>query len=139
MLYTKNTYCAHPTQLTSSPFLVNSDRIVHYSRYKSSISRWYISLRLDTDPRIKVDDVTRAFTGVESLEVEVWQAMFGSADTRVLKLFEAVRGVSVARVHGSVSSRYSAWLEQTMMAAVGTKIEPYCDTGHWDAWTHGNR
>lgn len=139
ILYKSNTFCAHPTQLITSPFLVASDRVIHYARHKNSIRKWYISLRLDIDPRLQAKDVEAAFTGVDSLEIEVWQAMFGSADTRVLKLFEGVRGVGKAKVLGSVSQRYSDWLTDCMRSPIGTVIEPYVDDRQWDAWTHGNR
>ncbi|KIW03757.1 uncharacterized protein PV09_05062 [Verruconis gallopava] len=139
ILYKSNTFCAHPTQLTECPFLVSSDRVVHYSRFKSKIRKWYISLRLDIDSRLKASEVEAAFTGVDSLEIEVWQAMFASADLRVLKLFEGVRDVSTVKIHGSVSRRYSDWLARCMTSCPGAHIEPYVDEKDWDAWTHGNR
>jgi hypothetical protein len=119
--------------------LVSSDRVIYYSRFKGSIRRWYISLRLDTDPRLTARDVEVAFTGADSLEIEVWQAMFASVDMRVLELFEGVRGVSKAKVHGSVGTRYSDWLERCMMSPAGAVVEPFVEERNWDAWTHGNR
>jgi Fe-S cluster assembly ATPase SufC len=113
--------------------------VIHYSRFKSNIRKWYISLRLDTDPRLRARDVEAAFSGCDSLEVEVWQAMFASADMRVLKLFEGVRDVSKVKVHGSVGRRYSDWLERCMMSPSGSVIECFAQETIWDAWTHGNR
>ena len=116
-----------------------SDRVVHYSRYKANITKWYISLRLDIDPRLRAKDVEAAFTGVDSLEIEVWQAMFASADGRVLRLFEGVRGVGRVKIHGSVGRGYSEWLATCMTSPVGAEVEPFAASKEWDAWTHGNR
>jgi hypothetical protein len=142
ILYKSNIFCAHPTQLKGSPFLVASDRVVYYSRFKDHITKWYISLRLDTDPRLQARDVEAAFNGVESLEVEVWQAMFGTADTRVLKLFEGVRGIGRVVIQGSVSRGYSEWLATCMESPPGSVVAPYVDgkrPHEWDMWSHGNR
>lgn len=76
--------------------------------------------------------------------MEVWQAMFGSADVKVLKLFEGVRGVKRAKVHGSVPGRYSEWLERGMVARIGEVVEQFTEEERegvrdWNVWTHGNR
>jgi hypothetical protein len=139
ILYKTNTFCAHPTQLTGSPFLLCPDRVIYYSRFKDRIKKWYINLRLDTDPRLRARDVEAAFTGAESLEVEVWEAMFASAGTRVLKLFEGVRDVSRVKIRGSASKRYCDWLERCMMGPRGAVVEPFVEAEKWDAWTYGNR
>jgi hypothetical protein len=139
ILYKSNMFCAHPTQLISCPFLVASDRVIHYSRYKDNIRKWYISLRMDIDPRLRAKDVETAFTGVDTLEIEAWQAMFGSGDPRVLKLFEGVRGVGKVKVYGSVGQRYSDWLTLCMKSPLGSVVEPFVEDTQWDAWTHGNR
>ena len=94
---------------------------------------------MDIDPRLRAEDVEAAFTGAESLEIEVWQAMFASADARVLRLFEGVRGVGRVKIHGSVGRCYSEWLATCMTSPIGTVVETFADPKEWDAWTHGNR
>lgn len=116
--------------------------MVYYSRFKDHITKWYLSLRLDVDPRFQAQDVEAAFNGVDSLEVEVWQAMFGTADTRTLKLFEGVRGIGRVVIQGSVSSGYSKWLATCMASPPGSEITPFVDRKQpheWDMWSHGNR
>lgn len=104
------------------------------------IKRWYVQVRLDADARWTKDDVTEAFSGAEELEVEVWQAMFASADLRVLRLFEGVRRVKKARVSGSVGPAYRKWLESAMMSEGEVDDPPRDDEwGIYDVWTHGNR
>lgn len=88
---------------------------------------------------MKARDVEAAFNGVESLEIEVWQAMFASADTGVLRLFEGVRDVAIARIHGSVGMRYCSWLEKAITSPAGATVEPFMEDDIWDTWTHGNR
>lgn len=83
-------------------------------------------MRLDCDPHFTAEAVNRAFTGVEELTVEVFQAQFGSSDCTVLKLFEGVRGVKKAKVGGSSGfSVYQGWLESIMMYPAGTKVEDF--------------
>jgi len=98
-------------------------------------------VRLDTDPRFTASEVSAAFSGAESLEVEVWQAEYGSVDLRVLKLFEGVRGVRRARVCGSVGGKYARWLEDVMMREVGGMVEGFVELEEdaYDLWTSGNR
>lgn len=99
-------------------------------------------MRLDADARFTYEDAKGAFSGAEELEVEVWQAMFASADLRVLRLFEGVRSVKRARVAGSVGPGYGRWLEKAMMSDVDCEVEESPVEEEWgiyDVWTHGNR
>lgn len=102
-------------------------------------------MRLDTDPRFTARQVDEAFTGVHELEIEVFQAMYGSCDFGVLRLFEGVRGVGKAVVQGSVGDgRYAAWLARTMMLPAGSPTEvcdpsPVADPRVERSWWDGNR
>lgn len=153
ILYGENTFLAHPSLLTSLPSLLLTKRtlrsqtlppIVH-SRLLPYIRKFYIHVRLDTDPRFSKLQVTESFTNVAELEVEVFQAMFGSCDFEVLRLFEGVRGVGKCVVGGSVGDgRYADWLARTMMRPIGWEGEAYTEqyvggNKAWDAWTQGNR
>ena len=57
------------------------------------ISRWTLTLRLDTDPRFSAQAAKEAFSGAEFFELRVWQSMFDGCGAGVLKLFMGVRGV----------------------------------------------
>lgn len=102
------------------------------------IRRWYIKVRLDTDPRFKEESVTEAFSGCEELEVEATEAMFRSAGVGVLMLFKGVRGVGKAKVGGSVTDSFAKWLENSMTSKVGCGVEDY-DIGLYEVWARGNR
>jgi hypothetical protein len=82
------------------------------------IRRYHICIRLDCDPNFSTEKTTKAFTGVEELTVEVFQAQYGSSDYKVLKLFEGVRGVKRVNIYGSVTlfPEYVEWLKTAMMA-----------------------
>jgi len=55
--------------------------------------------------------------------VEVFQSMYASCDFAVLQLFEGVRRVGKATVHGSVGDgEYARWLEGVMMTRPGERI-----------------
>lgn len=102
-------------------------------------------MRLDTDARFTAEQVESSFSGVEELEIEVFQSMYGSCDFTKLRLFEGVRGVNRAVVDGSVGDgKYAAWLAGIMMLPEGEEVLPYSEVyvgGHWawDAWSRGNR
>lgn len=101
-----------------------------------------MAIRLDTDPRFTAEDVVRAFTGAEMLEVEAWQAEYGTSDLKVLKLCEGVRGIGKAKVSGSVGGAYCRWLEGCMMKGVGEEVRPFeqeSDGRGYDLWSSGNR
>jgi hypothetical protein len=129
--------------LTSLPFLIHSDRPVLAPKIAQQIKRWYVSVRLDTDARFTEEQVRAAFTDKECVEVEVWQAMFASVDLGVLRLFEGVRGVKIAKVNGSVGTEYKRWLEGVMMSSEGKNIEGWKGesnrTTNYDIWDNGNR
>lgn len=71
--------------------------------------------------------VQNAFTGVEELTIEVFQAQLGGSDYSVLRRFEGVRGVKRARIYGSIYAfpEYAKWLQNAMMSPVGAAPKPF--------------
>ncbi|KAJ9637722.1 hypothetical protein H2199_007213 [Coniosporium tulheliwenetii] len=100
LLYGANTFSAHPALLTQLPFLVKASRPIVCPAVVGRIRRWHVKVRLDTDPRYSAEDVRKAFSGAEEVEVDVWQTQFGAYDYGNLGLFEEVRGVGRAVVGG---------------------------------------
>jgi hypothetical protein len=97
---------------------------------------------LDTDPRFTSQDVERAFQGAEMLNIEAWQAEYGTSDLKVLKLFEGLRGIKRARVSGSVAADYCRWLEACMMSRVEDIVDAFkgeVKGKGYDLWSAGNR
>ena len=152
ILYGENVFLAHPSLLTALPsflLLKNPNRVklppVLCPRVSKHIRRYFIHVRLDIDPRFGRQQVEESFTGVEELEIEVFQAMYGSCDFSNLQLFEGVRDVGKAVVHGSVGDgRYADWLARTMEQPIDTQPTPFSEefiggNKAWDAWSHGNR
>ncbi|KXS93678.1 hypothetical protein AC579_3596 [Pseudocercospora musae] len=134
LLYALNTFLAHPNLLAALPrFLL--DRLtrtplppVIYPRVATLIKRFFIHVRLDTDPRFSKAQATESFSGVEELEVEVFQSSYGTCDFAVLRLFEGIRGVGKATVQGSVGDgAYAKWLERTMMSAHTAETEEFSE------------
>ena len=131
--YGDNTFLAHTSLLAALPaFLLSTIPVrivlppVKHSRVAALIRRYYIHVRLDTDPRFTRLQAGESFTGVEELEIEVFQSMYGSCDFSVLRLFEGVRGVGRAVVRGSVGDgRYAAWLVRCMMSPLGSEVLGY--------------
>ncbi|KAF1960942.1 hypothetical protein CC80DRAFT_489173 [Byssothecium circinans] len=75
LLYTHNTFHAHPSLLTSLPHYYTSPSslpVCHPDPLRL-ITRWQLSLRLDTDAMFTAKQAARAFSGAEYLEVRVWQ------------------------------------------------------------------
>lgn len=125
ILYGENTFSAHPSLLASLPSLLLATRPYRISlppvkeaRLIPLIKRFYIHVRLDTDPQFSAEQVAESFSGVEVLSVEVFQSMYESCDFGVLRLFEGVRGIGKAMVHGSIGDgEYARWLEEVMMTS----------------------
>jgi hypothetical protein len=108
------------------------------------ITRYHIRIRLDNDPNFISTKATEAFTGVEELTIEVFQAQYGGSDYRTLRLFEGIRGVKKARVYGSTTAfpEYVEWLQDSLMAPIGAEVEvfdkdkiPARQVGTYDLWT----
>ncbi|KAK3626154.1 hypothetical protein LTR22_023275 [Elasticomyces elasticus] len=109
ILYGDNMFLAHTTLLAALPaFLLRTTPVrvpmppVKHRRVADMIRRYYLYLRLDTDPRFTRLQAEESFTGVDELEIEVFQSMYGSCDFSVLHLFEGVRGVGKVLIKGSL-------------------------------------
>ncbi|TKA23186.1 hypothetical protein B0A50_07579 [Salinomyces thailandicus] len=152
ILYGENTFEAHTSLLAALPsclLLTKPRRItlppVTHPRVAQMIRRYYMYVRLDTDPRFSQSQTEESFNGAEELEIEVFQSMYGSCDFSVLKLFEGIRGVGKAVVHGSVGDgRYAGWLAEVMMSPSGTDAPAFSEryiggSKAWDAWQNGHR
>jgi hypothetical protein len=144
ILYSCNTFLAHPNLLSGLPRLRLSCATISSPMLISLIQRYHINVRLDCDPNFSAEKATKAFSGVEELTIEVFQAQFGSSDYKVLRLFEGVRGVKRARVYGSVTTfpEYAAWLEAAIVTPGDGVVEVF-DKGKtvisqvraYDIWT----
>jgi hypothetical protein len=96
---------------------------------------------LDTDPRFTPLQIEEAFNGCEELEIEVWQAEYGTSDFATLRMFEGVRGIKKVKVAGNVGKEYCRWLEDCLRTAIGEELRPFLgeDDKAFDLWTSGNR
>ncbi|KAI7268189.1 hypothetical protein KC345_g7706 [Hortaea werneckii] len=149
ILYGENTFNAHPSLLATLPsFLLSVLPVrltlppVTRSRVVRLIRKFSLHVRLDTDPRFSSAQAEESFNGVDELEIEVFQAMYGSCDFSVLGLFEGVRGVGRAVVRGSVGDgKYADWLARSMMCPPGQKVLGFAEEEREgrDVWRDGNR
>ncbi|KAI1847198.1 hypothetical protein JX265_011873 [Neoarthrinium moseri] len=121
LLYRLNTFQAHPSLLASFPRLRAWHDPVAAAAMVPLIRRFRVRVRLDIDAPFTREEATRAFSGMELVEIEVWQAVYRGAGREVLSRFEDVRGVRTAKVTGSLSGfeEYAGWLEQEMMKGTG--------------------
>jgi len=118
ILYTLNTFTAHPSLLSSFPHLIHPSRPIGNASVTKRIVRWTITVRLDVDPRFSEEAATAAFTGAEVLTIRATEPAWRSAGNAALMLFQGVRGVGKARVEGSVDREFAEWLEERMMRKV---------------------
>jgi hypothetical protein len=123
LLYTRHIFHAHPSLLTALPHLVSPLKPLVDAAAIAKITRWHLSLRLDTDPRFMEKQATAAFSGAEYVEIHVWQSMFNGCDEGVLRLFMGVRGVKIARVTGCAQAALAQWLEERMMRPLEVEVE----------------
>lgn len=122
-LYTKNTFIAHPTRLCRLPQLRRWIDPVQTPHLIALIQRFHIFVRLECDAGFSAEAAREAFSGKEELTVEVFQSQFRGSGNGVLRLFEGVRGVSRARVFGSIAEwpEYVAWLQRKMTSNEGSE------------------
>lgn len=140
ILYATNTFAAHPSLLSSLPYLVSPRRPVLTGAGLRKIRKWYVRVRLDVDPKFSAAEAEAAFSGAEELEIDVFQAMYGSCDFEVLRLFEGVRGVGTATVScGTGCKDYAMWLQHVMMLPKDVEAEPYEEDSAWELWSKGGR
>jgi hypothetical protein len=153
ILYGENIFLAHYNLLATLPhFLLQTQprRIsllnpVKFERTRRLIKRYFIFVRLDTDPRYTRQEVEESFNGVEELEMEVFQSSYMTANLDVLRLYEGVRGVGKVTITGSLGDgKYANWLAKCMQLPPGSPVEPYWEQfiggqQFWNAWTNGNR
>jgi len=153
ILYGSNRFQAHPSLLTGMTFALDATRPIISARVVALIRRFHLRVRLDCDPNYGEEALVRAFSGVEELQVEVFQASYGNSDFRVLELFKGIRGVGRARVFGSVAAEFAGWLEGCMESEVGAGVgvggwvgegfgglgEREKVLGGYEVWVHGGR
>lgn len=150
ILYGENVFAAHPSLLATLPAFSLSIRPnkvnlppVKERRVVNLVKKYYIFVRLDTDAGYSETQVEESFNGCDELEIDVFQAMYGSCDFTNLKRFEGVRGVGRVRIHGSLGDRrYADWLTECMQAEPGYTPEPFYEryvggVQSWDAWAFG--
>jgi hypothetical protein len=127
VLYGKNTFIAHYSLLSQMPQLRRWYDPVTSPMLIALIKRYHIYVRLDCDAWFTAVTARDAFTGVEELTVEVFQAQYGSSDYAVLRLFEEVRGIRRVKFLGSVTGfpEYISWLQTAMMSPKDVNVLPY--------------
>ena len=129
---------AHPSLLTSFPHYASEARPILSSTYISLIRNWRIWVRLDCDTRYTKEDVTKAFSGMESVTIDVYEASYKASGLHLLEKFSGIRGVKCAAVQGTVPDELAVWLEQGMESETGKELSLWKGT-NWDMWEDGNR
>ncbi|KAI5461194.1 hypothetical protein BGZ63DRAFT_424110 [Mariannaea sp. PMI_226] len=134
-LYSDNMFLAHPTLLASFPRLRNCYGPVKESAVVPRIRRFHLQVRLDCDLPYEQDTVTKAFSGLDELEIDLVQSMYLGVGHRNLRKFEGVRGVRRVRISGSTTGfeEYIQWLEGVMMSEVGSQPCEFKDSK--EGWT----
>lgn len=87
------------------------------------IKRWYLNIRLDTVPRFTPSQVTASFSGCEELDVEVWEAEYGTSNLNTLRMFEGIRVVKRVKIVGNIGEEYRTWLENCISYRLGMRCK----------------
>ncbi|KAJ4141273.1 hypothetical protein NW768_000484 [Fusarium equiseti] len=127
LLYGSNTFLSHPTLLTSFPRLRNWYGPVKESSVIPNIRRFHTQVRLDVDLPYDADAVTKAYSGLDELTIDVVQSMFLGVGYRNLRMFEGVRGVKKVSVTGSTTGfeDYVEWLKMAMTSEPDAKVPEF--------------
>lgn len=127
LLYTDNTFLAHPSLLAGFPRLRSWYAPVCAAALLPRIRRFHLTLRLDCDLPYDRQRAAASFSGAEELHVQVTQAAFLGAGYENLRTLEDVRGVQQLTIRGSTTGfeSYIAWLSQLLQSPMGTKAEDF--------------
>ncbi|KAI0023568.1 hypothetical protein F4780DRAFT_56128 [Xylariomycetidae sp. FL0641] len=154
VLYSSNTFLAHPVLLCAFPSLYNASMpSLRYPCFASPspfspsssfspptptphtmIRRFHVLVRLDAAPRFCARAAAAQLSGRAEVVLEAWRAAWRGAGPDALRLFEGVRGVRRARVVfgadddgevGEAFADYARWLERAMMRRVGERVRPF--------------
>lgn len=132
ILYGQNTFQAHPTLLKQAVFALEPSRTVTASYCVTLITHWHVRVRLDCDPFYSPGDVVEAFSGCQSVEVEVFRSSWGIGGYGALYGFSKVRGVKRVKVHGSIDSRCARDLEKMMESEEGRVWIEWVEDEGWE-------
>lgn len=124
ILYSLNTFVAHPSLLASFPRLRPWCSPVREAPALALVRRFHLTLRLDCDLPFTRERAARAFSGADELTVEAVQSMFLGVGCANLRVLEGVRGVRRVRIMGSTTGfeEYVRWLEGCMMTPEGGEV-----------------
>lgn len=117
ILYSHNTFVAHPSLLSSFPRLRSWYPPVRESSMHKLMRRWYLQVRLDCDVPFTAGKASMAFSGAESLEIDLVQSVFLGVGYSNMRVLEQIRGVKRVKVGGSTTGfeKYIAWLEERLV------------------------
>ncbi|KAH6987413.1 hypothetical protein BKA56DRAFT_669073 [Ilyonectria sp. MPI-CAGE-AT-0026] len=123
-LYSENTFLAHPTLLASFPRLRARYGPIKESAVLPRIRRFHVEVRLDCDLPYDQDAVTKSFSGLDELNINVVQSMYLGVGHRNLHKFEGIRGVKRVHISGSTTGfkEYARWLVGVMQSEPGTQV-----------------
>ncbi|RDL31998.1 uncharacterized protein BP5553_09400 [Venustampulla echinocandica] len=127
LLYSRNTFIAHPTALSCRPRLRLYYDPISRPDLRLLIRSYYICLRLDCPPPYSAAKVQEAFTGVHRLTIDVIRPPRNDPHYEVLGLFEGVRGVNRPMVIGNVARfpEYAKWLQKSMSTPIGVDVKSF--------------
>jgi hypothetical protein len=132
LLYSKNTFLAHPSLLTSFPRLRENYAPVKEKLAVRRIRRFHVLVRLDCDVPYSREDAARALSHMDEVVVSVMQAVFLGAGHENLRVLEGVRGVGRVVIRGSTTGfeDYVAWLARVMESLdVDERVGGVCAKG----------
>ena len=129
ILYTTNTFIAHPSLLADFPRLRPWYPPVCCPTILPRICRFHLTVRLDCDLPFDRRQAAKAFSGAEELHVDATQSVFLGVGCANLRVLEDVRDVKVVTIRGSTTGMeaYVKWLTARMMSAadeVGEQFVP---------------
>ncbi|KAH8179642.1 hypothetical protein LIA77_01161 [Sarocladium implicatum] len=129
ILFSQNTFHAHPSLLTTFPRLLPSLSPICSPSLLPLISRVHLTFRLDTlDAPFAKEAAKASLSGLDTLTVELKSGgVFLGAGCGRLRALEEVRGVGEVNFIGSTLGfeAYLGWLRKAMMSEEGAQLERF--------------
>lgn len=137
-LYSSNMFVAHPKLLAEFPRLRNWYPPLREAKTLAPyIHRFHVQVRLDQPLPYDRAAVSRSFSGVDELSIDVVQSMFLGVGGDNLRVFDEVRGVKRVYISGSTTGLedYVDWLKYAMTCPVGAEVVPFEELSE-SPWAH---
>lgn len=125
ILYGENFFHVHPSFLTKSIMPAMTRTEIDHPHIISKVRRFHTEVCLNSGPYHSPRQLKEAFSGMDDLEIHVFQTIDGEFGTWLLEAYTEIRRVRRARVYGYIDKELARRLERCMQSDEGVEHGPW--------------